>query len=129
MRPYAVRPVDEWVTDGDPPERLAVYDQQCAGPGPRDYSTGIVSIAYEKCTSRDANAEPIQGGCETIDLSEDDVIWLLATLSQLMKKRREAERLLAAKKRAGKQAERLQLQRMGREGMSPSTTPSKDGAP
>jgi hypothetical protein len=90
MKPFAVH-WEEYEENGEP-ERVALYDHQLDEHGVRNYTTGIVSIAAETCTSRGHAAMPIDGKCETVELTEHQAQWLLIELQKLLQRRKQAER-------------------------------------
>lgn len=87
------------------PERIALYDHQVDGGAAsferRDYTTDLISIAAETCTSMGADARPIDGQCQTIELSETQARWLAAEITRLLGRREQAKRAKRARARKG----------------------------
>lgn len=90
--------------DAEQPERIALYDHQVDVGGAferRDYTTDLISVAAETCTSMDADAMPIDGRCQTIELSETQARWLAAEITRLLGRREQAKRAKRARARKG----------------------------
>lgn len=87
------------------PERIALYDHQVDAGGAllerRDYTTDLVSIAAETCTSMGGDAIPIDGRCQTIELTESQARWLAAEITRLLGRREQAKRAKRARSRKG----------------------------